>query len=68
MDQKFLTGTDWLNDELIDAGQELLKQQFEVVPGLQSVVLGRTLAFCVEPTEFVQVLHTGQGHCLPSQQ
>ena len=27
--------------------------------GLQDVALGHTLAFCVEPGEFVQMLHVG---------
>ena len=26
------------------------------------MILGRTLAFNIEPNEFVQILHTGKGH------
>ena len=30
--------------------------------GLQSVSLGLTMSFTVEPAEFVHVLHNGSGH------
>lgn len=57
-----LSHTAWLNDDLINAAQKLLRKANPVVPGLQDVVSGLTMNFDVEPGEFVQILHTGQGH------
>ena len=54
----------WLNDSLINAAQRLLKEVNPAMPGLQDVTLGLTLNFCVEPHEFIQILHTGRGHWL----
>ena len=52
----------WLNDQLIDKAQNLLKHQFPHVGGLQSVLLGQTSTFSVETGEFVQILHVGRNH------
>ena len=57
-----LSHTAWLNDVLINAAQQLLKKANPAVPGLQDVACGLTMNFDVEPGEFVQILHTGQGH------
>ena len=46
----------------MDVSQLLLSQHFPHLNGLQSVTLGRTLAFNNEEDEFVQILHTGKGH------
>ena len=54
----------WLNDSLINAAQRLLKEVNPAMPGLQDVTLGLTWNFCVEPHEFIQILHTGRGHWL----
>ena len=51
-----------MNDDIVNACQQLLSRQFSSLRGLQSVNLGRTLAFNIERGEFVQILHTGQGH------
>ena len=51
----------WLDDTIIDAGQELLRKQCGEL-GLQSVVLLRCLAVNVERGEFVQVLNKGENH------
>jgi len=51
-----------VNDDLINKAQELLKREFPYVGGLQPVALGMTMAFSIEPGEFVQILHTGHGH------
>ena len=57
-----LFGGDWLNDNLIDAGQHLIMMQYPHVSGLQDVIFGSTLAFSVCGDEFVQILNTGHGH------
>ena len=57
-----LSHTAWLNDVNINAAQKLLKKANPAVPGLQNVARGLTMNFDVEPGEFVQILHTGQGH------
>lgn len=56
--------TRWLNGNIINAAQRLLKKQYGV-PGLQDTVLGSTLAFdVVGGQEFVQVLHSNGNHWL----
>ena len=45
----------------MDAAQKLLKDSSSV-PGLKSVTSGLTMSFTVQPGEFVQILHTGNGH------
>ena len=56
-----LNPTSWLTDSIIDAAQKLVKQ-LSPVPGLESVACGLTMAFAVQPGEFVQILNTGHGH------
>ena len=47
-----------LTDNLIDAGQILLRKQYgDKVSGLQDVVKARTLSMDVEPDEFIQILN-----------
>ena len=57
-----LSYTTWLNDDIINAAQKLLKKENPAVLGLKDVVCGLTMNFDVEPGEFVQILHTGHGH------
>ena len=52
----------WLSDSVINACQRLLKEAHPHVNGLQNTLLGQTLAFRVEPDEFVQILHDGNIH------
>ncbi len=68
-----LTGTDaatlqnstgWLNDRIIYSAQILLKNQFPFCGGFQNTILGCLLNFEVETSEFIQVLHNGNGHWL----
>ena len=61
-DKDVLLSGAWLNDALINVGQELIKQTHPHVAGLQNVELGRTLSFDVKKDEFVQVLHNGSDH------
>ena len=59
-----LNPTSWLTDPLMDAAQTLLKKANPAMPGLQSVMLGTTMNFDIEPGEFVQILHNGHEHWL----
>ena len=59
-----LNPTAWLTDSIINAAQTLLKKANPLMSGLQSVVLGNTMSFDIEPGEFVQILHNGHGHWL----
>ena len=51
-----------LSDAIINAAQKLLKRGNPSLPGLQNDNLGQTNSFTVQTGEFVQMLHTGQGH------
>ena len=53
--------TGWLNDNIVDAAQILLKKVCPI-QGLQKVSLGLTLIFEVQHGEFIQILNTGAGH------
>lgn len=58
-----VTPGEWLDDNLINAAQILLKMKFSAVGGLQSCTLAEKLAF--EPqgeAEFVQILNIGRNH------
>ena len=59
-----LSPNEWLNDNIINAAQKLLKQANPSMPGLQDVSCGLVMSFDVEPGEFVQILHDGSGHWL----
>ena len=54
----------WLTDAVITAGQKLLKQAHPHMGGLQPTILGLSLTFEVQRSEFVQVLHIGGNHWL----
>ena len=53
--------TGWLSDDIIDAAQATLHEQFGI-PGFQVTQLGQYCGFNVEPGEFVQILHNGKDH------
>ena len=57
-----LSPTAWITDTIVNAAQELLKQQCPFVSGFQKVTCGFTMNFDIETGEFIQILHTGQGH------
>ena len=64
MDKECLNQGCWINDNIIKVGQQLLKQAYPHVNGLQPAALGNTLGFEVQTGEFVQVLHTSGCHWL----
>ena len=59
-----LSPTGWVTDSIINAAQQLLRQHFPQLPGLQDVSLGQTMAFTIMTGEFVQILHTSRDHWL----
>ena len=59
-----LSTSGWLNDNLLNAAQALLKHQAQLFVSLQDVLLGRTLAFDIQRSEFIQMLHNGTCHLL----
>ena len=58
-----LSSTGWLDDVIINAAQDLLKEQFEI-SGFQNTTLGCNLSFDILRSEFVQILHNGKNHWL----
>ena len=53
----------WLTNSIIDADQKLLQRASET-SGFQSATCGRTMTFNIMTGEFIQILHTGNGHCV----
>ena len=52
----------WLDDELINAAQSMLKQQHPLIGGFQSPTLGNHLAMIPPDREFVQVVIVNNNH------
>ena len=62
-DKEILMNGKWLTDNLINAGQRMLKLQFEdTIQGLQSVNLAQILAMDVQSGEFAQILNGCGNH------
>lgn len=56
-----LSPTAWLSDTIVNASQDLLKKQF---PNISGLALGLVMNFTIQTGEFVQILHTTEGHWL----
>ena len=56
-DRECLNTHQWLTDAVINAGQKLLKLAYPHIGGLQSTVLGETLAYEIQTGQFIQILH-----------
>ncbi len=54
----------WVNDNIINAAQQLLKENCIDISGFQDVICGVALSFKVEPDEFIQILNNCKGHWL----
>ena len=52
-DKEILIKGGWLNHELVNAGQRLIKRQFTHVNGLQDVAIRNTLCFDIQTEEFI---------------
>ena len=62
-DKKILLATTgWLNDQIINAAQQLLRKQFPLLSGLQNVTLGLVMSFEIPGKEFIQILHSPVNH------
>ena len=61
-DEHILLSGEWLNDTIVNASQRLITTSFPLCNGLQDTNLGQTLAFDIQRSPFVQVLHTGYDH------
>ncbi len=57
-----LSSPEWLDDDIIRASQNLLKEQFPLVGGLQAPALAEKNAMEPQSGEFVQILCVGQNH------
>ena len=49
-----LENNEWLDDVLMNLGQNLLRKQHRKMNGLQSILLGQKIAFVPQFEEFVQ--------------
>ena len=54
--------TGWLDDEIINNAQFLIKQCNPLISGLQHTALGPCNNFTIMTCEFIQILHTGNNH------
>ena len=54
----------WLDDQLINAAQSLLKKQHPLIGGLQTPALSSELAMIPPNSEFVQVVNVSNNHWL----
>ncbi len=57
-----LSTTAWMTDPIINAAQNLLREQYPNVSGLQNVNLGQVMVFVPQEGEFLQILNTGHNH------
>ena len=57
-----LCSKQWLDDRLINLGQNMMKQQHPYINGLQSVLLGQNLSFIPQGDDCVQILHEFGNH------
>ena len=54
--------TAWITYSIVNAAQQLLREQFPQLPSLQDVSLGLTMAFNSMPSKFLQILHVSRSH------
>ena len=58
-----ITSGGWLSDQIVDAGQKLMKSMYPHIQGLQEVALmGMVLSYSIAKTEFIQIMNTGKHH------
>ena len=61
-----ITSGMWLSDQIVDAGQKLLKSTYPNIQGLQEVALGMVLSYSIAKSEFIQIMNTGKHHWVTS--
>ena len=52
----------WLSEQIIDAGQNILKSMYLHIQGLQEVALSMALSYSIAKSEFIQIINTGNHH------
>ena len=60
--KQILESSQWLDDAIISASQNLLKNQYPAVGSLQPPILASNLAMEPQIGEFVQVLNLHENH------
>ena len=62
-DKQILISKDmWLNDNIINAAQKLLKCKFNYIGGFQDTILQSKLQFSIDDGEFIQILNKNNNH------
>ena len=63
-DKTILQSSQWLNDNIVHAAHQLLKQSFTAIEGLRSPQLGRSLSFkhISSQKKYLQILHVDGNH------
>eukprot|EP00731_Ephydatia_muelleri_P019971 Em0012g796a len=63
-DKKMITSGGWISDEIVNAGQKLLKSTYPNIQGLQEVALGMVCHTALQKavSEFIQIMNTGKHH------
>ena len=61
-DKAILDGSDWFTDDIMNAAQTMLADQFNITTGFQNTNAGMAMTFAIEPDEFIQILHDGGAH------
>ena len=60
--KNILIGRQWLTSDILNAAQQLLAAQFNLVCGLQDTEHGVLCTFITPKRDFIQILHDGVGH------
>ena len=57
-DKKMITSGGWLSDQIVDAGQKLLKSMYPHIQGLHKIALGMVLSYSIAKSELIQIMNT----------
>ena len=57
-----ITSSGWLSDQIVDAGQKLLKSMYPHIQGLQEVALGMVLSYSIAQSKFIQIINNVKHH------
>ena len=60
--KEIITKGEWLTDDIISAGQDLIKAANPTIGGLENTILGETLSFSICKGDFVQILNVARNH------
>ena len=59
---ELLSSSEWINDNIISAAQNMLKDQYVIKCGFQLPTLGQVCAYDIQTESFLYMLHNGQCH------